>query len=182
MKIGIDLDDTICCTTEIVREKVEEYALKTPFTPYEILNDEKLRKEFFNLYLEKIYLEVKVKKHVCEVLKRLKTKGNQIYIITARNHHFSSSVKDVLRLTQEWLHNNQIEVDAIFTSAYGDSKVEICQKYHIDLMIDDDPYNYKKILASGAKCLLFDDKEKYCLKENYVTSWLEIEKYIERNH
>ena len=48
-------------------------------------------------------------------------------------------------------------------------------------MIDDDPYNYKKIVSSGTKCLLFDDKERYDLKNNYVTSWLEIEKYIERN-
>ena len=47
-------------------------------------------------------------------------------------------------------------------------------------MIDDDPYNYKKLTSFGIRCLLFDENKKFEL-ENYVTSWLEIEKYIERN-
>ena len=29
--------------------------------------------------------------------------------------------------------------------------------------------------------LLFDDREKFMQKDDYVTNWLEIEKYIERN-
>ena len=49
-------------------------------------------------------------------------------------------------------------------------------------MIDNDPYNYKMIVSIGKKCLLFDDREKYVLKENYVSNWLDVEKYIERNH
>ena len=49
-------------------------------------------------------------------------------------------------------------------------------------MIEDDPYNYKKIISKGIKCILFDDREKYDLKHDYMTNWLDIEKYIERNH
>ena len=48
-------------------------------------------------------------------------------------------------------------------------------------MIDDDPYMYRKITQSGKKCLLFDDREKFIQKDDYVTNWLDIEKYIERN-
>ena len=37
---------------------------------------------------------------------------------------------------------NGIEVDGIFTSAYGDSKADVCRRERIDLMVDDNPYNY----------------------------------------
>ena len=48
-------------------------------------------------------------------------------------------------------------------------------------MIDNDPYNFKMITGLGTNCILFDDREKYMLKENYYNNWLEVEKYIERN-
>ena len=71
--------------------------------------------------------------------------------------------------------------DDIIISVKGETKAEVCKKNKIDLMIDDDPLNYKKISSVGVKCLLFDDREKYDLKEDYVDSWLDIEKYIEKN-
>ena len=47
-------------------------------------------------------------------------------------------------------------------------------------MVDDDPYNYKMITGNGGHCLLFDDREKYDLRYDYFTNWIEIEKYIEK--
>jgi hypothetical protein len=47
-------------------------------------------------------------------------------------------------------------------------------------MVDDNPYNYKIIVGSGGKCLLFDDREKYDLRHDYVTSWLDAEEYINK--
>lgn len=29
-------------------------------------------------------------------------------------------------------------------------------------------------------CLLFDDREKYDLRKDYATSWLEVEEYINK--
>ena len=62
----------------------------------------------------------------------------------------------------------------------GRLKLIFVKKNNIDLMIDDDPFNYKKISSNGTKCLLFDDREKYDLREDYVDSWLDIEKYVEK--
>lgn len=181
MKIGIDLDDTICQTTEIVQNRLERYAKEENLNPLDIINDDYLKHSFFNIYLEDIYLNVDTKKDAPNVLKRLRSRGNKIYIVTARRDNYVPNVTDVTKITKEWLYKKNIKVDAIITSAYGETKADICKEHHIDIMIDDDPYNYKKIISSGIKCLLFDDKERYDLKNNYVTSWLEVEKYIERN-
>ena len=178
MRIGVDLDDTICRTTEKVHEKVEEYATKLNLDPLDIMNDDVLSKQFFSENLEDIYKNVVVKREVSKVLKRLRSKGNEIYIITARNNEF---VKNVDLITKNWLKNNQIEVDKVIVEAYGEKKADICKENDIDLMIEDDPYNYKKIISKGIQCILFDDREKYDLKHNYMTNWLDIERYIERN-
>lgn len=181
MKIGIDLDDTICRTTEIVGDTVEEYAKNNNLDPLDVFNNEKLKHDFFNKYLPDIYKNVSIKHDVSKVIKRIKNKGNQIIIMTSRSNNFVPSVTNVYDITKEWLEKNDILFDDIIISAKGESKAEVCKKNNIDLMIDDDPLNYKKISSSGVKCLLFDDREKYDLKEDYVDSWLDIEKYIEKN-
>lgn len=181
MRIGIDLDDTICKTTETVQKYLEIYSEKKHFNPLDIMNNEDLKENFLDEYLGKIYEEVEIKKDAQKVLKRLKSRGNKIYIITARRDAITKDGKTILEITKEWLQKNEIFVNKIILSSYGDKKATICKKYLIDLMIEDDPYNYKKISTIGINCLLFDDREKFNLKENYVTNWLEVEKYIERN-
>ena len=145
------------------------------------MNDEVLKEGFFSIYLEDIYANAEIKREVKGVIKRLRSRGNQIYIITSRNNNFVSTVKNVEELTFNWLKEHDIEVDKIITAADGETVADICKKYDIDLMIDDDPYMYRKITQAGRKCLLFDDREKFMQKDDYVTNWLEIEKYIERN-
>jgi len=181
LRIGIDLDDTICKTTETVHKYLEIYSEKKHLNPLDVMNDVDLKEEFFDEYLGKIYEEVEIKKDAQKVLKRLKSRGNKIYIITARKDAITKDGKTILEITKEWLQKNEIFVNKIILSSYGDKKAIICKKYLIDLMIEDDPYNYKKISTIGIKCLLFDDREKFNLKEDYVTNWLEVEKYIERN-
>lgn len=181
MRIGVGFDDTICRTTEIVHDRVEKYALSEKLNPLDIMNDEVLKEGFFSIYLEDIYANAEIKREVKGVLKRLRSRGNEIYIITSRNNNFVKTVKNVEKLTADWLKRNDIEVDKIITATYGESSADVCKKYNIDLMIDDDPYNYRKITQAGKKCLLFDDREKFFQKDDYVTSWLDIEKYIERN-
>lgn len=181
MRIGVDLDDTICRTTEIVHDRIEKYSEAIHMNPLDIMNDEDLKHGFFSIYLEDIYTNVEVKRNVQNVLKRLRSKGNEIYLITARSNSTVPTVKNMFQITYDWLKKNNIEVDAVILSAYGETKADVCKRYEIDLMIDDDPYNYKKITSEGINCILFDDRERYDLKKDYFTNWLDIEKYIERN-
>lgn len=181
MRIGIALDDTMCRTTEIVDDRLEKYAKEEGLNPLDIMNDESQKKAFFSIYMEDIYSNVEIKRNVSEVIKRLRSKGNEIYIITSRSNDFVPTLTDIFEVTKDWLKRHNIEVDVIVSSAYGEDKAEVCKKLGIDLMIDDNPYNYKKITSLGIKCILYDDREKYELKDDYVTNWLEVEKYIERN-
>ena len=178
MRIGVDLDDTICRTTEKVHEKVEEYAKILNLNPLDIMNDEILSKDFFSKYLKEIYKTVEVKREVAKVLKRLRSKGNEIYIITARNNEF---VENVSKITKDWLKEKEIEVDKVIVEAFGEKKADICKENEIELMIEDNPFNYKKIISKGIQCILFDDRERYDLRHDYMTNWLDIERYIERN-
>lgn len=175
MKIGIDIDDTICRTTEIVHDRLEKYSKKVKLNPLDIMNDEDLKQDFFNEYLEDIYQNVEIKHDVAKVLNRIKNRGNELYIITSRN------TKNSKEITKKWLEKNNIKVNEIIIDVYGDTKAKVCKQKKIDLMIEDNPYNYKAITAMGIKCLLFDDREKYDLKNDYITNWIDIERYIERN-
>ena len=177
MKIGIDLDDTICRTSEMAHEKMDEYSTKTNRDVLEIMSNELIREQFFDEYLPIIYKEVVIKHDVKDVIRRLRNKGNKIFIITGRK---KSQIPDIMEITDKWLEDNGIEYDALFTSAYGDTKADVCKREHIDLMVDDNPYNYKTIVGSGGKCLLFDDRDKYDLRQDYVTSWLAAEEYINK--
>lgn len=161
----------------MVHEKMDEYSAKTNRDVLEIMSNELIREEFFAEYLPIIYKEVVIKHDVKDVIRRLRHKGNEIFIITGRK---MMKLVNIMEITDQWLVNNEIEFDGIFTSAYGESKADVCKREHIDLMIDDNPYNYKTIVGTGGKCLLFDDREKYDLRQDYVTSWLEAEEYINK--
>ena len=180
MRIGVSLDDTICKTTEMVHQILEDYAMKKHQKPLDIINDEILRADFFSNNLEEIYEKAEIKKNAKDVLKRLRNRGNEIYIITTRANEFETTKEKVYDITKKWLKEHDVEVDYIISAVNREEKGEICKKYKIDLMIEDDPYNYKMIVSNGINCILFDDREKYVLKENYVTNWLDIEKYIEK--
>lgn len=178
MKIGIDLDNTICRTTEIINRKMKDYAENIGVNILDIVNNYDLEHNFFEENLERIYADVEIKRNVCDVLRRLKHKGNKLYIITARRDIFNDNT-DVLKITKEWLKKYNIEVDGISIGVYDEGKVRECKNIGIDIMIDDDPVNYKALMAAGIKCILYDDREKFDMKAYYATSWLEVEEMIE---
>ncbi len=182
MRIGIDMDDTICNTTDIVHDRMEKFALDQNLNPLDIMNDEDLRQNFYSIYAEDIYKNVEIKENAHDVIKRLRSKGNEIIILTSRNNNYSLSNETAYEITDKWLKNHDIEVDQIITSVYGKTRADMVKRYKIDLMIDNDPYNYREVILNGINCLLFDDKENFLLKSNYVTSWLEVEEYIERSN
>ena len=174
MRIGIDLDDTMCRTTEIVHQLLEKEAKKNGKDPLDIMNNELKREDFLKKYYEEIYENAEIKRSVADVIRRLHNKGNEIYIITARDEKYN-------HITRNWLEKHNVLFDEIIASVYGDRKAEACKKYKIDLMIEDDPYNYQRLKNMNIKSILFDDRGRYEIKEEYATTWKEIENYIERN-
>ena len=179
MRIGIDIDDTICKTREMVEVKLSEYCMINNLNYDEVYNNEIMMEKFYDEKLEEIYKYADPKKNVVDVLRRLRNKGNEIYIITARGAQIRTDI-DYYKVTVEWLATNGIEIDGIMTSCYGESKVKVCKREKIDLMIESDPYNYKLLTNNNVLTLLFDDKDLVSFGKNDFNSWTEIEKFIEK--
>lgn len=150
MRIGIDLDDTITKTDEILfkyakiyneEEKIlfninrEEWNLTKAFG----WNEENI-KEFFSKYLKSIYEEAEIKENAKERINKLKDDGNEIIIITARN---TKSLKEVHEVCKNWLINNKINVDKIVVD--GENKAQKCLENKIDIFIDDNIRNCENV-------------------------------------
>lgn len=54
------------------------------------------------------------------------------------------------------------------TKVNSKDKVDICRENNIDLMIDDNLYNYYKLAQANINVILFDDKNKYDIIDNRV--------------
>ena len=150
MRIGIDLDDTITKTDEILfkyakiyneEEKIlfninrEEWNLTKAFG----WNEENI-KEFFSKYLKSIYEEAEIKENAKERINKLKDDGNEIIIITARD---TKSLKEVHKVCENWLINNKVNVDKIVVD--GEDKAQKCLENKIDIFIDDNVYNCESV-------------------------------------
>ena len=180
MRIGIDIDDTICKTREMVEVKLSEYCMINNLNYDEVYNNEIMMEKFYDEKLEEIYKYADPKKNVVDVLRRLKNKGNEIYIITARGVKFKADI-DYYKITMDWLNSKNIVIDKLITSCYGENKVDACKREHIDIMIESDPYNYKILCNNNIKALLFDDKDIVSLGKRDFNNWLSIEQYIEEH-
>ena len=142
MIIGIDLDDTITKTEEILFKYAKKYNEEKNII-YKIDRDkwdwnkafgwnDKSVEVFFEKYLKKVFKEVEIKEDAKEVINTLKKDGDTIIIITARN---SENVKDVLKICEKWLKDKQVEVDKIVIN--GEDKAKECKENNIDIFIDD---------------------------------------------
>ena len=83
------------------------------------------------------YADVKVKPKAAETIKALRAAGHTIIIHTARNmgstgHNMGKALKNVGKITFEWLEKNGIEYDEIF---FG--------KPNADITIDDRVMRFK---------------------------------------
>ncbi len=120
MRICIDLDGTIC----------------------------EIRKD------NETYADVKVKECAAEKIKALKNAGHTIIINTARNmgstgHNVGKALKNVGKITFEWLEKNGIEYDEIF---FG--------KPNADITIDDRVLRFKDWEIINEDYLQMKAKEK----------------------
>ena len=167
MNIGIDIDDTISNTYEIMFNDAQKYTieklgrngqiykenLKTHMYCKEMHNwTDKETADFLDEYYESIMKEVKPIKYVSEIIKKLKDEGNTIYLITAR---FQNEKFDIEKVTKEWLRNNKIIYDKLFLNC--DTKTNIVKKNNIDIFIDDSFKNCKEVSQMGVKTYLFNN-------------------------
>lgn len=177
MRIGMDLDDTVCKTSESLNKWARIYAEEEGIEMADIFMKRSERTRFLKKYFVNILRGAEVKDGFKSVFERL-SKENDIYIITARSDDFMPDTTKVDYITLEWLEENDISFKGYYSHSYKEEKARICEKNKIDIMIDDDFANYEVFVKYGIKTFLFDDKNMYPDVVNRVTSWEEIEEVI----
>ena len=150
MRIGIDLDDTITKTDEILFKYAKMYNEEEKIL-FKINRgewdwnkafgwDEEKCEAFFSRYLKKIFEEAEIKENAKEKINALKDDGNKIIIITARD---TKSLKEVHKVCENWLINNKLNVDKIVVD--GEDKAQKCLENKIDIFIDDNICNCENV-------------------------------------
>ena len=83
---------------------------------------------------------IPIRCYASEIIRKLKTEGNQIFIITSRSFTTYENENKVRmqRLVKEWLKTNSVLYDEIIFTM---KKADVCKEKKIDLMIEDKPEN-----------------------------------------
>jgi Uncharacterized conserved protein len=167
MKIGIDIDgvlndhDSFCINygTKYCHEigKYELTNLDVFDTTEMFMWPDETAHNFWDKYRRIILSEMPTKIFAKEVIKKLKDEGNDIYIITARKNYDPWDSKElqpiVEKETIKWLNKNDIIYDKIYFDI--ENKGTFCKENNIEIMIDDDPKNVRKLIGN-TNPIIFD--------------------------
>lgn len=158
MRIGIDIDDTICNTYDKIvpffceHHNLDFNKIKKEKTPYETLQ---VKVPNYFAFAKKNYegllQNVEIKENVITVLNSLKRDGHELYLITARNN---LEFEEPYDFTYNFLKMNNIPFDKLIVNAIDKGKAAIDNK--IDLFIDDSIKHCKEVKAKGIKTIMFD--------------------------
>ena len=193
MRIGIDIDGVLTDIESFIFDYMSKYlvlngvAYNIEKSCYRYSNtfsvDEADSELFWKEYLFVYANKEKARKFASEVIEKLKSEGNEIYIITARTHTNKNDAygKKMRKLVKKWLKKNNIVYDKLIFSKgeYERKDVEI-HEHKIDLMIEDNPNNIKE-LSKIIPVICYDaGYNKECFGSNVYRcySWYDIYKKI----
>ena len=192
MNLGIDIDDTIANTYDVLLKYLQEYTKDDIVIDREQANRDKLAqmyetkfynkdrrqgKEFFDKYYEKAVLNVEPKLNAVENIKKLKEEGDQIFLITAR---FLSEKFNVEELTKDWLEKYHIEYDKLILNSQD--KVLVAEENNVDIFIDDNITHCMDMAKAGIKTYIMDSNVNKDFKDENIErvySWSQLYQKIE---
>lgn len=187
MKIGVDLDDTLCQTIKAIFEfhnnkhgtNFDVKDAKT-YDIYDIWGDtrEKIAKELREYHTSDYAKNAKPIPHAKKILNKLKM-NNELFIITARSN-------EIKKETEEWVETffpnifSEIHYARQFIKDEEEttSKKTICDNLNIDILIEDSLKYATECEASCKKIFLIDNvwnqTDKMPPNIKRVHSWKEI--------
>ena len=180
MTIGIDIDDVITSTIELVAEYAKKhFGSNDSELIRKILHSKTIEGNlltFYKKYLIEMMENYQLKENSKEVIDRLKDKGYKIILITARGYTPQEGIRET---TTNYLSNNDIYYDEIVFGAMD--KSIICKEKNIDILIDDSIDNLESIRDTKTTPILFNSEINQSIDTDFtrVFNWLELEKYIE---
>ena len=176
MRIGIDIDDTITETSGLIQQVLVENNLLDKSSDFDYYSKDELV-DFDRLIrenIEEVLTNCPIKKNAKEVINYLKSKGNKIYIITARSNYYS---KNVYQITIDYLKKHEIEYDELL---FGyEEKKDICLEKKLDVMFDDSKRIIGSLKDTKVEEILFDASYNKDYDGKRVNNWLEVKDYID---
>ena len=185
MRIGIDIDNTICDTGTYLEKKIYEWDKfnnrETKLTSnykniyQKFAYDLKEKERFDNIYVPIMQVEANAIRDTDKVINNLKKEGHQIYIISYRGKF---QYENALEVTKMWLKKNNIPYDEIIVEEWDKGKV--CKENNIDIFIDDEPVHLKQVKEQGVDVIMYSTKyNSYCNDFNCIDNWNDIYSYIQ---
>lgn len=179
MRIGIDIDDTITNTYDLVIEEVAK-ELNVQFKElreknynyddlYKGCGFPPMSQKIFDVFAN-LVSKIELKDDSQEYLRKLHNEGHEIIFITARSHTRPGQ-------NEEYLKKHDIKYSKLIEGA--ETKEKFAREEQIELFIDDSVKNCKEIKNVGIDVILFDAPyNKKCEDLRRVSSWKEIYEYI----
>ena len=186
MRIGVDIDDTIANTHDMLMETAISYDKefvegrgfrnKDAYKFNEIFywRTENVKNFFKYVAKSKMFLNIEPKKDSIKYINKLKEEGHKIFFITRRNSKGSSK-----GCTKKWLKKNGYKYNKVIMDC--DEIGEMCKKKKIDLFIDDSSVHIYEAMAENIDALLMDTPRNRGEKKlKRVKGWKEIYNYINK--
>ncbi len=180
MKIGFDIDDTLCDTNEKLIKYIKEYKPSL----IEINKDFKISKRFgisedveksmLKLFYKKAINNAEPYENIVKFLKELHKDGHEIYLISAREN-----INSIKKITKNWLKNNDIYYDKLLLGVKN--KAKACSEKSIALYVDDDYRNCLSVSKLGIKTLMYEKEYNQDFKEiTRIRNIVEIKNHLSK--
>lgn len=170
MVIGIDFDDTCVDTWKIVKEKYKTY-YPDAIVDYPENSPWDKEKVIMKNHMDEVVWNTKINDGLKEFLDYCQNRNIQTILLTARG----GELKNIIKPTKEFIKKNNLHFDKMIFNL--ESKGETCQKYGVDLMIDDSKRVLDEVANYGIKTLRFGIKDD---KHDYALSWRDALLYIKK--
>ena len=189
MVIGIDMDDTICSTNELILETADIYDKEVlggtgvkDASAYDFETmmgwPEGMKGKFFADRLETIMAHSPIKEGAREIINKLHDEGCKIIIISFRKDKY---IKDPYKLTIDWLKDNDIHYDKVYVNT--GTKEDECIENKVKLFIDDKESHCDDVSKVGVDVLLFTNAYNHDEKRfNRVDNWYQVYDYIKEKY
>ena len=185
MRIGIDIDDTVALTHDMLieaaikfdKEFVEGRGFRNKnahkFNEMFYWRTENVKAFFDYIGKQKLFLNnIEPRENAVEIINKLYEEKHKIIFITRRNSKGCSR-----GCTKKWLKKEGFKFHKVIMDC--EEKGEMCKKKKIDLFIDDSSVHIYEAIAENIDALLIDTpRNKSEKKLKRVKGWPEIYKYI----
>jgi len=188
MRIGLDIDDTICNTNSVLMKYAfkhnEEHGNKklikkdtNDFSEVFGWNPEEVNLFFRTYYLDALK-EIEPKENVKEVLGKLREDGHQIIFITIRNDRECGGENEAYRITEEWLRKYEIPYDELHVDIHN--KKEFCEEHNIDVFMDDSVKTVSLVKTLGIKTFIAINSFNMNFKDDKITNIYSMNEFYEK--